>query len=66
MVMILFLGATLHVNSTTQPSVLEVIQNKDLHIQALKEYILAAWNRMKLMANRNGSADSTDPGTLFG
>ena len=42
MVMILFLGATLHVNSTTQPSVLEVIQNKDLHIQVLNQYILAA------------------------
>ncbi|WVZ79447.1 hypothetical protein U9M48_027023 [Paspalum notatum var. saurae] len=45
------LGISVAVPSTTPPSVAELIQTRELHLQALKQHLAAAQNRMKLQAD---------------
>lgn len=49
------IGASPQVLESTTPSVSELIENRELHLQALKEHLAAAQNRMKLMADKKHS-----------
>jgi hypothetical protein len=40
------------VTSTTPPTVAELVENRQLHLQSLKQHLAAAQNRMKVMADR--------------
>lgn len=45
-------GATPSVPSTTPVDVTEIVENRELHLQSLKQHLAHAQNRMKLMADR--------------
>lgn len=47
------IGATPSVPHDTPNTVAEIIENRDLHLQALKHNLAKAQNRMKLMADRH-------------
>jgi hypothetical protein len=46
------IGARPLVPDTTTPTVSDIIENRELHLQALKEHLAPAQNRMKLMADK--------------
>ncbi|WVZ53351.1 hypothetical protein U9M48_004311 [Paspalum notatum var. saurae] len=46
------LGISVVVPSSTPPSVAKLIQTRELHLQALKQHLAAAQNRIKLQADR--------------
>lgn len=48
-------GATPTRSLSTSPSVAELVENRELHLKALKQHMAAAQNRMKLMADRHCS-----------
>ena len=48
-------GATPATTQSTSPSVAEVISNRELHLQSLKQHLSGAQNRMKVMAGKKRS-----------
>lgn len=47
------LGLSLPLQTSSQPAVSDLIENRELHILALKQHLQKAQNRMKMMADRN-------------
>ncbi|WVZ52625.1 LOW QUALITY PROTEIN: hypothetical protein U9M48_003668 [Paspalum notatum var. saurae] len=58
------LGFSVRISSSTPPAVAELIRNRDLHLQALKQHLAAAQNRMKLQADRGRVDLQFQPGKM--
>lgn len=46
------IGVVPVIPDTTTPDVAKIVENRELHVQALKDHLARAQNRMKLMADR--------------
>jgi len=45
-------GATLLISPDTLPTIADIIENRELHLQSLKQHLASAQNRMKVMADK--------------